>query len=1099
MSTNNETPELPVPKFASFKAKEKLPEKRAPKFSSFKPREPEKRRASEEDRDQDSRSKRSRHSESRHSDRRERSRSHLHDSNRRSRGGSPPSSRPKTPDHARQAVKPTRDENAVSKPYAIDLKGDPLILRYGSSDKSQVPAYWRYGSGRVLGTAGRLVIHRDGPRDQFSLRMPGEGLYAFRDLDGLRTKAWRVTSNPRRVRVKGLDTQTDEVEDFLPLRSSKTRKRGQDDLKSSDEDEQPNYRSIEGKAKARAFLDSDSDSSTESESESPIEVAGGERGNHLKWKSIQLSRQVKDHPEDIDAWIELANHQDDLLRAGEDIDRKALDSELHSYAEIKLSMLESALSNVTCSKDRLRVLVPLMREGVKVWNHKTAARKWADLRKDEEASFALWRAHLDFAMSDIASFHYDDIKKMHLDRLHQVLQQQGSASPEKIFSEAIYIFLRLSRFIHGSGYKELAMAAWQAILELNVFRPTHVNDDTKTLSEFSDFWESEVLRIGEPGAKGWAESPLDSGELGDPAEPLHVKDEPMTQSRDEYKAWGNAEYSHAKKASIPARTMDEGNDDDPFRVVMFSDLEQLLFVIPRLVLQGLIPQLLDAFLIFLRLPPAFGLSDWTEDACNDQFLAGPSPVAELQSHEKPSEVDPLSEEIQRRSPSFEQIGYHAAASVNELFPVKSWFRRVSPKVKDGHNELEFVINATRQLVLVAKIESLGQYYLSLCAVRDAAAVRKPAKALLKQYPANFKLYGAYACAEFANDNFDVGTKVLASATELASRSSGSDSFLLWRIWSLMEFELGHKDLAIRRLCSSTDEALRSKTENVELSQTHLLKAERAFSSNIMQCFSTGNLEDVAIYVECLGLLTYLTADACTEPTSVAQGNISSAMAAFQVQSAEFKARGYEKSKAHEQTLQFAAKILYMNATLGPFRRAYMLDQLSRFITLFPRNTVFLGLYEWADSSLRVIDEVRTLLYEKVLVVGQDGVGSRLFAIQHEMQRGNVNTTKAAFEEAMRSDVCKSSVPLWKLFIKFCSSHKETRPKAKDVLFRAMRHCPWSKAVMMEAFLTVNRDMESTELRGVFDTMTSKGLRIHVDLDEFLEKRRRERRANKGQR
>lgn len=180
----------------------------------------------------------------------------------------------------------------------------------------------------------------------------------------------------------------------------------------------------------------------------------------------------------------------------------------------------------------------------------------------------------------------------------------------------------------------------------------------------------------------------------------------------------------------------------------------------------------------------------------------------------------------------------------------------------------------------------------------------------------------------------------------------------------------------------------------------------------------------------------------------------------------------------------------------PFRRAYMLEQLSKFIAFFPRNTIFLSLFEWADASLRVVDEVRTLLHETVLVPGQDCVSSRLFAIQHEMQRGNVNTTKAAFEHAVTSDMCKFSIPVWVLFIRFCGSQRELRAKAKDILFRALRHCPWSKDVMMEAFYTLSRDMESTELRGVFDTMTTKGLRVHVDMEEFLDKRRKERRGKK---
>ncbi len=70
--------------------------------------------------------------------------------------------------------------------------------------------------------------------------------------------------------------------------------------------------------------------------------------------------------------------------------------------------------------------------------------------------------------------------------------------------------------------------------------------------------------------------------------------------------------------------------------------------------------------------------------------------------------------------------------------------------------------------------------------------------------------------------------------------------------------------------------------------------------------------------------------------------------------------------------------------------------------------------------------------------------------------------------------------------------KGTATSEQVVLSRA-KQC---MDVMMEAFNTLGRVMESTELRGVFDTMTTKGLRVHVDLEEFLEKRRRERRGNK---
>ncbi len=39
---------------------------------------------------------------------------------------------------------------------------------------------------------------------------------------------------------------------------------------------------------------------------------------------------------------------------------------------------------------------------------------------------------------------------------------------------------------------------------------------------------------------------------------------------------------------------------------------------------------------------------------------------------------------------------------------------------------------------------------------------------------------------------------------------------------------------------------------------------------------------------------------------------------------------------------------------------------------------------------------------------------------------------------------------------------------------------------MEAFASLAGEMDSSELRAVASTMQAKGLRVHVDLDEFVE-------------
>lgn len=645
----------------------------------------------------------------------------------------------------------------------MDTKGDPLITRYGSIDRSQVPSYYRYGYGKVLGTTGRLFLHHDGPRTQFSLRMPGEGSGVFADRGGLRSKSWRVTSKPMRIRKQDVDTADDETDDFLVVRTSKKRKRGQDAPESSEEDEGPSYRSIEGKAKPHQYSDSD----LESEPQVPGELVLTDQDNPLKWKSMQLSRRVKDHPEDIDAWLELANHQDDLLRAGEDIDRQTLEGEVHSYAEIKLSMLESALSNVSKSRDRERVLVPLMKEGMKVWSTKTAAEKWAEVRDDENKNFALWKTHLDFAMSSLATFQYDDVKELCLDRLHQLEGRFGPDASIDVYNEAIYIFIRTTRFIHDAGYKELAVAAWQAILELNLSRPVTLDNPRSALVAFQDFWESEVPRIGDLNAQGWNKF-VEASSLGDPPEPIQDTGDPGSESRDDYKYWARIEKLRSEKARVPARTMDEGTEDDPFRVVMYTDIEPLLFTLPRNVLSELIPQLIDGFLIFFRFPPAFRSSSWMEMASKDSYLAGLSGDIESFNLSKP--IEDLSEEVERKSPSFDLGGLDAAYSSDTLFSNLEWFAHLSPKTKDRKVELELTVNIMKHLVHTSGVESLAEYYMALSSLNSSTPVKKTAKALLKQYPKNLGLYNAYAVAEYAANNWEVASKVLASATELTTVS-----------------------------------------------------------------------------------------------------------------------------------------------------------------------------------------------------------------------------------------------------------------------------------------------------------------------------------------
>lgn len=200
----------------------------------------------------------------------------------------------------------------------------------------------------------------------------------------------------------------------------------------------------------------------------------------------------------------------------------------------------------------------------------------------------------------------------------------------------------------------------------------------------------------------------------------------------------------------------------------------------------------------------------------------------------------------------------------------------------------------------------------------------------------------------------------------------------------------------------------------------------------------------------------------------------------------------------------------------PYRPNYLRGQLLKFVRLFPRNTVFLNLFAWAaDSGVRLDDPVRQVLRDTVFAATasaskSDCVGTRAFAVRYEMVRagGNRHSARAAFERALggNGEACRDSAELWAAYIRFCSGDGNgrdgnsgggggggrgkppLRSSAKEVFYRAVRACPWSKELIMLGFavLAGEEGVEPSELRAVFNTMQVRGLRLHVDLDVFTE-------------
>jgi len=174
----------------------------------------------------------------------------------------------------------------------------------------------------------------------------------------------------------------------------------------------------------------------------------------------------------------------------------------------------------------------------------------------------------------------------------------------------------------------------------------------------------------------------------------------------------------------------------------------------------------------------------------------------------------------------------------------------------------------------------------------------------------------------------------------------------------------------------------------------------------------------------------------------------------------------------------------------PYRPVYLRTHLLQFIALFPHNTLFLSLFAWAEPSIRIDDPVRAALQRAVHTASEDRLSTRRFAIAHEARTGTAHSTRTALESALDTEACRGNVDLWLCYIHLCCARKELRGIAKGVFYRALAACPLSKAVYMEAFSGILvKEFSSAELRAVFETMITKGLRIHIDMEEWIGKER----------
>jgi hypothetical protein len=965
------SPSMSIPKFASFS--------RGPKAGSTGQHETTRRRRRSESDDREQRRRR-------------------HDRSRSASRESKPPGNPK--------IEPL---------WVIDRKGDSQNLLYGSIHRYSVPPFRRTGAG-VLGLPAAFRIDQEHSNDRgivvsgSSRRRQSREKYIFSKVEKDRPRLLKI-----RPEFAGKHFVDDEL-DFVPLRGRRRKRRGEESLRPSEsEDDGTHYRSIDSKPPLEN-RPNDETFQYATESESSASERALELDEHVKQETIRLAREVDLHPHDVDAWMALIQHQDTLIRA--DGRRRITNAETRSTADIKIHMYEKALEKASSLQDREKLLLGLMIEGSKIWEVKVQADRWKTISKQNISSLLLWRSYVDFKQSTFSDFRWEEIRDVFVNRMKMLLEAISTVSLDShdpLYIQLLYVLLRFTIFSRESGYVELAVAIWQGLLEFNCFAPSIASSHQAKVKAFKDFWESEVPRIGEDDALGWR-SFVNNAETAEPRNALIDEVQDSLNHRILFRSWAESERLRSKASRVPARTMDDVVEDDPFRVILVSDVEKFLVSFPMQT-EAVRNFFLTAFLLFCRLPPLCTDSIVATAALNDPFIRGELLEADPASI---SHTYSLSDGLDRNAGyDISHILKTPSASFSpssESMFNRTWFCSIPAWNEkyagdNGPLTLTWVRNILKQLTQVLAQEDFAEYYLAFEWRNEPETIKKISKSLLRQNPSSLKLYNAYAVIERSRGNKELANSVFSAALSMSKATSekeNRDSIILWKSWIWASFEDSDHDTAQRRILSIPD---CSFDDNIGATSTICLQTRQYLVSNRDVLLSSGDVRLAVVYAECLALLEYFSSKSTSEVQSSHQGDVAAALSTFSNFSNVLAERGLRSTASHELFLQSAARLLYHHARIGPFRPALLREHLTTFLEIFPQNTIFLSLYAFNESRLRIDNRVRTIFNSTVLSPQNDALSSRLFAIFYEINYGTIHSARSTFEKALSSPSSKSSAGL----------------------------------------------------------------------------------------
>nr|GAT44082.1 predicted protein [Mycena chlorophos] len=916
------------------------------------------------------------------------------------------SSHPKLSDALQLDHHTTRSDEARS--YVSDRRGDPANIQYGKLDSRDVPKY--IPSRVVLGLSQSYQVARSGVGIIIGLRGPHRTTHSLTDASSRAL----LLRNPTRSLVNAKSTRYEEQDGFLRLPSRVAK---------------PSYREI----------DTTADNSDSESQPSEPESSSDDDETFTSHEMKVINQRVTAHPS-VANWLALLSH---TLSTNIPPDSK---NASRARAEISVSILSRALA-ATRNAPILRL--KYLQAGEELWQENELHSEWeATLTK--EGDLDMWLSWLDWrwrtCKKGIASLVAD--------------AERALAALEQDELGQVMIFWRLAVALKSAGYGERATAMFQAQAEIAFhFPPLFAGRAfTQCLDSLEEYWESETFRCGESSSLGWAAWLAAGRPTTVPQSPPSLE---ATNDLDPYRKFAFAETAADMKSFLPRRSSDPESENDPYTLVLFSDVRGVMFQLSS-------TEAKNAFryawlcLLGLNVPdfPYMVLPRSTihpyQTWCSG-YLARPTVLQQL---------FPATEQRSRittDSVAGTTIGRERDYLSGLACPVSSWGWNVVhplgiPSAQGKNRSLwsaadvydidaSFVGNLFQQLRMPDDSEWDSLALAFACAHSMKIAI-KLSRAFLSSASDSIAHWASHARLELLRDRPADARKVYE--TVLLSGPPRKDATPLWYDWAEMEWLQGRTDASVRVVLRSV---------GIEGSGgVALLRAKRSLDDAVDGAESSIR----EAWVKMRALLELLTAGG-----------------------AEGLLQVYSGQKRREGLVVAELLMLYRHAVVlrNPMQPGLLRERAEAALDLYPDNSVCVGLFLESQRGQGMWGRVRNMLGgdDKSVVQRMQDV----WIAGWDRTRWENERARNGLAAAITNERSRHCATIWRTAVEL-EIRMGDLPRAKQLLFRAIGDCPLSKELYLLAFGPLRSIFQGSELNAVADTMAERQIRLRHGLEEFLE-------------